>query len=216
MKIIQRSMLAAVLFLVGCGLATLSAWAPVGLAAFDGVVSIVAVGSSAKLQADAQAVDKLFLDLASVAGTVNAGQIGADLLAINNILPTIAVDLAPLVPSKDMIYVNASFAVIETTISVYETQFAAPLPSHGPPTVVSSSCAGYQVYGDGSFHAWADCAGGEDTVDVASGPQATAANPQAGKVKMGSFKRQFNAVARKYGHSERQLPLTVAEHLRLK
>jgi hypothetical protein len=226
MKKVFKVSLIAVLFLAGCGIAsTLSSianWAPVADAAFNSIVSIVVPGAqSAVLKTDAGDVVAALKDVAVdavAAEQANAGasakqKVANDLGAIAADLPKVTTDLDAIIPASDQKFVNDAVLVIQTVDVAYEAAIGlTPVVAQ-----VNLDCGGYQTYADSSIHIWANCGRG-DSIDYASGGAAAAASPQASQAppNLGDFKRQFNAVCQRDGHPEKQLKLTLAEHLHLR
>jgi hypothetical protein len=222
--------------LAGCSvLSAIGAWLPFGLSVLDGVVAIAAP-TNTTIAADGKAGEIIFNDLSSAvsaAEAAGAGQTGltkviSELSSAISSLETILADFSAIgasIPSKDLGYVDASENLLIAALEGFQTEAAAQAGTSTSATSTASiaideGCFGFEpATAKGGPHAWANC-DPSDPIDMTwdRDPQTGAVkpNPNAKRIKLGSFKRQYNAIAVKYGHPEKQLKLSVAEHLHLK
>jgi hypothetical protein len=222
--------------LVGCSvLGAISAWMPFGISVLDGIVAVVAPANT-KVATDAAAGQKVFNDLdatiasaqAAGAGKTGLPKVIAEISSGISSQQQILTDMGSLglnLNAKDLGYAESGEGLLIAALQGFETEFQAQAGGAvAAPAVkamaIKGDCFGYEPMGQkGGPHVWANC-DASDPIDVS-----WEADPQTGKVtpspavktlKLGTFKRQYNALCRKYGHPEKQLHLTLAEHLRLK
>lgn len=233
-KILVLSLCA--LLVAGCAslssvLTAVSNWLPVAVSVFDGVVAIAAPANSS-LALDAKNIQVDFADLESAvaaaraagSGVTGAEKVVAELQAVSASIPKIVTDLkASGVPisANDQAYIAASDALLLATAEAFEAQLASQIPAPVKTAKlvdVKGDCFGFKGNGDGSYSAWAHC-DMSDPIDydipapTAKGASKVAA-PKA--PKLGSFKRQYNALCKRYGHSEKQVPLSMLEKAHVK
>jgi hypothetical protein len=231
--------------LAGCSvLSDIANWLPFGISVLDGVVAIAAPGNTT-VAADAGLGQKIFTDIdgavaaaqAAGAGKTGLNKVLAEIQAAIGVQNKVVADLSSAglnLPANDLAFATASENLLIAALQGFEAQ----LTSQGatvPPSVASSArysaklikgeCFGFEpAHGTVGPHVWADC----DPSDPIDYTWAADPAPQAGPnssmppksnakvIKLGSLKRQYNALARKHGHPEKQVHLTVAEHLHIK
>jgi hypothetical protein len=218
----------------GCSvLSSISAWLPFGISVLDGVVAIAAPLNTT-IAADANSGQTIFNDLdaavaaAAVAGAGKTGlakvisEISSAVASQQKLLADLgAVGLS--LNAKDLSFVTASENLLIAALRGFQTQLAASSGTPAPAAAaISGDCFGFEPVGkNGGPHVWANC-DPSDPIDFSwdrdpqTGKVVPAPSAKVANVKLGSFKRQYNALCKKYGRSEKQLHLTVAEHLRLK
>ena len=193
------SVLLVAVLLTGCtagsALQAVAKWAPVGLAAFDGIIGIVAPGQAAVYEKDAAAVGQAFADL----GTATTSAQGlANLQQITTGVEKVVADILPVLPVQDQQYVQEGEAVLNVTVAAFEAALGGS--SAAPAPAVSSANLRFQSYPDHSYYVMANY-DPDSAINYASGGQAAKANPTAQTTKppkLGAFKKQFNAVAKKH------------------
>lgn len=237
-KILAVAMLAIALPLAGCSvLSAIGAWLPFGISVLDGVVAIAAPANTT-VAADVKIGQGIFNDLSaavSAAKAAGAGQSGltkviSELSSAVQSQQTILADFSAAygtLNAKDVGYVNASENLLIATLQGFQAEASAQAGSSAPaPAAVKAAiainegCFGYEPVGlKGGPHVWANC-DASDPIDLnwEADPQTGAikSNPAAKQIKLGTFKRQYNAIATQFGHSDKKLPLTLAEHLHLR
>ena len=217
--------------LVGCSassvISAINNWLPFGLSVAEGVVSIVVPGNTS-VAADGNAIIKAFgtlqADVAAAAAVPGSG-VTKVIGDIQVVLPSVSAFESDIqaagigISASDQAYVSASVAVLEAALDGFEAELQSqnPAPVAMTPVRIESADGVFARYADGSYYV-SYKVDPTDPVDYASGGEAVAANPQAGKKapKLGSFKRQYNAIAKKYGHSDKQLKLSLLEKLHVK
>jgi hypothetical protein len=135
-------------------------------------------------------------------------------------------------------FVLATLEGYEAVVQAKASSAAAPAPA----TAVSAmrvlkavstpdGCAGFtpaegnpgiQTISYQPAHLWADCGEKADAIDLyitasgdlagGSGPVAKTASAAKAPPTIANWKRQFNAIAKKYGHPEKQLKLSTRDH----
>lgn len=220
----------------------LATWLPVAISGFDSFVAIAAPANTTLTSLGAK-IQKDFNDLESAVAAANvagAGQTGvpkvlAELNVIINDIPTFEADVTAAggsISANDQKYIAAGAALTELTLQTY----AAELQSRsGLPQTLSlahnfdTACFGTESAPDGSRTAWAVCDAATPIYWSVSAPQIVALLPTSPTLvgtdkvsstkpirpKLGAWKRQFNALARRYGHPEKQLHLSLPERLHL-
>ena len=225
------SILVLAISLVGCSalsvISAISNWLPFGISVFDGVVSVAAPGNT-KLVADGAAVQRLFgtiqSDVAAAQAAPGTGlqKVLADIQAVLPSVQSFETDVEGFgisIPAQDQQYISASVAVLEAALEGFEAELQSQVkPAVAlKPVNIQTAEGTFIRYADGSYYA-SFTADPTDAINYASGGEAVAANPAASKKapKLGSFKRQFNAIAKKYGHADKQLKLSLLEKLHIK
>ena len=122
------SVLLVAVLLTGCtagsALQAVAKWSSVGLAAFDGIIGIVAPGQAAVYEKDAAAVGQAFADL----GTATTSAQGpANLQQSPRASRRWLLNL-PVLPVQDQQYVQEGEAVLNVTVAAFEAALAACLP----------------------------------------------------------------------------------------
>jgi len=216
--------------LVGCNassvISAINNWLPFGLSVAEGAVSVVAPGNT-RIAADGNAIEKAFAtlqaDVAAAAAVPGSGvsKVVGDIEAVLPSVSAFESDVQALgvgISAADQSYISASVAVLEAALEGFEAELNAqnPAPVALVTTPLNPADGTFTRYADGSYYA-SFKVDPTDPVNYASGGQAAAANPQAGKKapKLGAFKRQYNAIAKKYGHADKQLKLSRLEKLHL-
>jgi len=219
--------------LVGCNassvISAINNWLPFGLSVAEGVVSVVAPGNT-RIAADGNAIEKAFAtlqaDVAAAAAVPGSGvsKVVGDIEAVLPSVSAFESDVQALgvgISAADQSYISASVAVLDAALEGFEAELNAQSPASVAPVAlvpvyIESPDGTFTRYADGSYYA-SFKVDPTDPVNYASGGQAAAANPQAGKKapKLGAFKRQYNAIAKKYGHADKQLKLSRLEKLHL-
>jgi hypothetical protein len=177
---------------------------------------------------------------ASGTSATGAAKLVAELETVISSFTKIETDVAAVdsgLSTNDKAWVTVAEGIALTGLEAYTSEVASsnglPLPVFSD---ISGPCYGIKHEADGSVSAWANCdseapiywSSLEPKLYFAE-PQATtptsAAHPPAAKTTVvtaprkhasnGSFKRQWNALTRQYGHGDKQIPLTLKEHLHL-
>lgn len=240
----------ALLLFVGCAslvsiLGTVADWAPFGASVFSGFVAIVAPANT-QLPAEATAIANLITTVASdaaaaqQAGASSAGvaKVIADIQAVDSQIPGFESALSSAgvsLSATDKTYINASAALVLSTLEGYE----AVIASKSSTTTTAQNVARLQAVSaaDGCVgftpssttvhldevsyqpaHLWANCATGADNYDLELTAAGTLINTKTGKPvtkppTIANWKRQFNAIAKKYGHPEKELKLSTRDHV---
>jgi hypothetical protein len=232
---LKLGILSLCLCLAGCSvLSGIANWLPFGISVLDGVVSVVAPANT-KIAADAAVGQKAFNDLdagvaaAEAAGSGKAGlskviaEISSAVASQSQILADLD-SLGVTVNAKDVGYATAAENLLIAALQGFEAELQAQAGPAAPPVksavAIEGDCFGFEPATEAHGpHAWANC-DPSDPIDFTwdRDPQSGATVPAGPRKapKLGSFKRQYNALCVKYGHPEKQMHLTLAEHLRLK
>jgi len=224
--------------LLGCTasgvLNALATWLPVAISGFDSFVAIAAPANpaldtvGAKIQEDFNDLDSA-VAAANVAG---AGQTGvpkvlAELNVVIHDIPTFEADISAAggsISANDQKYIAAGAALTQLTLQTYAAELqskSGSSPAIALATNFDTGCSGIESAPDGSQAAWVACDPARPIRWSVSAPQVVASAPQSTharkptRPKLGDWKRQFNAIARRYGHPEKQLHLSLAERLHL-
>lgn len=136
--------------------------------------------------------------------------------------------------STDQSYISASASLVLATLEGYEatlastpgTTAASAAVAQLRPVSTPDGCAGFtpgtsapllQNVAYTSAHVWANCADAADNFDLeitAAGlVNAKTGVPVKHPPTIANWKRQFNAIAKKYGHPERQMKLSTMDHV---
>lgn len=175
-------------------------------------------------------------------GLAGTQKVIAEIASIDGDISTFEAQLSAAgatIPANDQKYVAASAAFVLATLEGYEAVLQSKAPA-GAATASEISnlrfqkvstpdgCAGFTpASGDPRLdltsykpaHFYADCGEAADGIDViltadgqvksVSGTKSAAPKPPT----LANWKRQFNAIAKKYGHPEKQLRLSTKDHL---
>jgi hypothetical protein len=197
----------------------------------DGVAAIAVPGNTS-IPADIGAGKTIFTDVSSAvsaAQAAGAGKTGlikvvAELGSAISSQQTVLADFSAVgltIPANDLKYVNLSENLLIASLQGFQAEAAAQAGTTAPVAVaINEGCFGFEPVGPkGGPHAWAHC-DSSDPIDLNwdRDPQTgkLVSNPAAKRIKLGTFKRQYNAIAVSNGHSDKQLRLSVAERLHLK
>ncbi len=220
------------LCLAGCSVLTgIADWLPFGISVFDSVVAIVAP-ANVVLAADAASGQKIFNDLDAAVAVAKASGVGktgltrviAEISSVVQSQQQVLADLAKVgapMNAQDLGYVKSGESLLIAALQGFQAELQAQSGNVTPPvqSAVEGSCFGFEpATKDHGPHVWASC-DPSDLIDYTwdRDPQTGSLVPAGAKApKLGSFKRQFNALARKYGRTNKQLRLTMAEHLHLR
>lgn len=224
------------LVLESCGPLTLASvmsaiatWLPVGIQAVDSFV-VIASPANSKIATDGAAIQKLFLDIQPVVTSIqSAPTVLAKIQALTSAIPQWEQDIATLgltISATDKEYIAAGVAIVMIALSAYQAELQAQLSASPATKVVmlqpiTGEGYGFELTANG-YAAYIDMTGDNRDALYWSMPQSTASQPSKSAYivpkppKLGAWKRQFNAVAKKYGHSDKQIKLSMAEHLRIK
>jgi hypothetical protein len=237
-KILASVVFASGLGLVGCGfLAAVGAWLPFGISVVDGIAAIAVPGNTV-IPADINSGKTIFTDLSTAVSAAQAA--GAGLTGLSKVVAELGSAIGSQqvvlndfsavglnIPANDLGYVDASENLLIAALQGFQAEAAAQAAAKGAPVApvstartINEGCFGYEPVGpQGGPHAWAIC-DSSDPIDLSweADPQTHQVKPNAAahKVKLGSLKRQYNAIAKQYGHPEKQVKLSVAERLHLK
>lgn len=207
-------------------LAQIADWARVASTTVQGFAPLLAI-SNPGLASVATGIGVLIGDVgtgATAAESAGPGQAGTQkvISEIQAVVPQIQkfeTDLTSTgvtMSKNDQAYVAGGIGVVLIGLEGYEAELQAQ--SGGTATTaqlrdVKGECYGFETTkGHGPYHLWADCdpdAAVDATYDTASKTVVVAKKPPT----VANFKRQINALARKYGHPEKQLPLSTRDHL---
>jgi hypothetical protein len=179
---------------------------------------------------------------AAQASGTGVAKVIAAISAVDAAIPQFETDLSAAgatIPASDQKYVAASAAFVLATLEGYEAILQAKQngasSSAGKASLGDQSarfvavstpdgCTGFTpeketvALDQTSYqpaHLWADCGEKSDAIDLIVAKDGTVSVPSASVTApptIANWKRQFNAIARKYGHPEKQLKLTTADH----
>ena len=225
--------------LSGCAVTATSAlnsilkWAPVAAQGFVDFVTIA--DPTSNLATIGNTVVAEFAELKIAVASATAA--GAGLPQQQKVIAELQVIIAEIprfesaaaasgtLSTTDQEYIAAGALLFETAAQIYEAELTGTTAQLEN---INGPCFGLNVHSDGSAQAWADCTGDPSEALYASldpVPNTNTTSPTSSKKtvkltvkhgKVGNFKRQLSALARQYGHPEKQQKLTLAEHLHIK
>lgn len=225
-----------VVTLTGCPsvssvLNSIVAWTPFGVSVFTGDVSLISPSSTQVAQL-ATSVGTLVGDVgttaqaAEAAGSATSGvqKVIAEIQAVTPQVTTLENDVAALganISTTDKSFISGGLALALSALEGYEAELASQA---GVTTAslnmvpVSGECFGFDPGSAGHGpSAWADCDPDTSFYWSEDGQTTTTHPPtvthRARTLSLDNWKRQFNALARKYGHPEKVMHVTVAESI---
>jgi hypothetical protein len=232
MKLRLASALLAVLFLAGCGLASIlngiAEWAPTAEAVDQAFAPLLAI-SNPSLAAQVTAIGPLIGDIGTAAAAVEAA--GSNTSGIPKVIAEIQATVAQIqsfdaaletagvnVSKNDQAYILGASGVILVALEGYEAVLEAKA---GTSTVTSQlrdihgECYGFETTnGHGPYHEWANC-DPDNAIDATFDPNSNTVTISGKKPpSVGNFKRQIGALAKAHGHPELAPKVTMGETLK--
>jgi len=203
---------------------------PVAETAFTSFVTLAAP-TNTNLPNEAKAIGQLLNDVDATAVAANqagAGKTGvqkviAELTPVIQQIQVFESDLTSAgaaIPSNDEKFIAGGAEIVLTALEGYEavlqSQAGATATTTAQLVDVHGECFGFESNGGhGPYHVWANC-DPDYAIDVTEEQTAqTTVIKSNGKkpASIANWKRQYNALARKYGHPERQLNLSTRDHI---